>query len=291
MTGAGTNRNAELLTGGPAIILVEPQLGENIGMAARAMANFGLSNLRLVRPRERWLHAKTRAASAGAVFVLEQATIFPDLRSAIADLAFVYATTARERGQGKIVVGPDEAGPVLRAREAAGERAGIVFGRERTGLENEDLALTDQILTFPVNPAYASLNLSQAVLLVGYAWMAAGERPLPFTYAPRWPAAPREMLLSFFDYLEAELDSRDFFRPPEKKPLMIRNLRNMFHRMGMTEQDVRTFRGLVVRLVEGQRITKTRPRKGPHQTPKGTRPGAPAVVPGTDTDLDPSAAT
>jgi tRNA/rRNA methyltransferase len=101
------------------------------------------------------------------------------------------------------------------------------------------------------------------------------------------------MLLSFFDYLEAELDSRDFFRPPEKKPLMIRNLRNMFHRMGMTEQDVRTFRGLVVRLVEGQRITKTRPRKGPHQTPKGTRPGAPAVVPGTDTDtdLDPSAAT
>lgn len=258
------------------MILVEPQLGENIGMAARAMANFGLTEMRLVSPRERWLHAKTRAAAAGAEFVLERAQVFPDLRAAMADLSFVYATTARERGQGKPVVGPREAGPVLRARHAAGEKVGVLFGRERTGLENDDISLADAILTYPVNPAYASLNLAQAVLILGYAWMEAREAPLPFDYKPRWPAASRDMVLSFFDHLEGELERRGFFRPPHKRPVMSRNLRNMFHRMNLSEQDVRTLRGMVVRLVEGPRETpQTRKRRGPKQTPKGTRPAPP----------------
>lgn len=277
MPGAGTDHTRPMLEGGPAVILVEPQLGENIGMAARAMANFGLSELRLVRPRERWLHAKARAAAAGAEFILDSARIFPSVQEAIADLDYVYATTARERGQGKTVVGPAEAGPTLQARIGAGEKAGVMFGRERTGLENDDIALADAILTYPVNPAYASLNLAQAVLILGYAWMEAGQRPLPFAYRPKWPPAKREMVLSFFDYLESELDRRGFFRPAHKKPVMSRNLRNMFHRMALTEQDVRTWRGMVVRLVEGPRETpQTRPRRGPKQTPPGTKPRQPA---------------
>lgn len=275
MPGAGTDRTRPALEGGPAVILVEPQLGENIGMAARAMANFGLSDLRLVRPRERWLHAKTRAAAAGAEFLLDQARIFPDVPSAVADCAFVYATTARERGQGKIVVGPAEAGPAMVARREAGETVGVLFGRERTGLENDDIALADQILTYPVNPAYASLNLAQAVLILGYSFRNAAQTPLPFAYTPRWPPASREMVHSFFAYLEQALEDRGFFRPPHKRPVMSRNLRNMFHRMEMTEQDVRTWRGMIVRLVEGPREPQTRKRKGPKQTPKGTRPTSP----------------
>jgi tRNA/rRNA methyltransferase len=280
MPGAGTDRTRPALTGGPAVILVEPQLGENIGMAARAMANFGLTEMRLVRPRERWRHAKTVAAAAGAGFILEEAKVFASVREAVADLSFVYATTARERGQGKIVVGPDEAGPAMRARVGAGEKIGVLFGRERTGLENDDIAIADQILTYPVNPAYASLNLSQAVLLLGYAWMAASERPLPFSYEPKWPPASREMVLSFFDYLEDQLELRGFFKPAHKRPVMSRNLRNIFHRMNLTEQDVRTLRGVVVRLVEGPREPQTKKRRGPKQTPKGTRPAGAAPAAG-----------
>jgi tRNA/rRNA methyltransferase len=271
MPGAGTDHTQPRLEGGPVVILVEPQLGENIGMAARAMANFGLSEMRLVRPRERWLNQKTRAAAAGATFILDAATVYPDLREAIADLTFVYATTARERGQGKVVVGPAEAGPVLRSRAARGEKTGVLFGRERTGLENDDIALADEILTYPVNPAYASLNLAQAVLLLGYAWMAAGDAPLPFTRKEKWPPATRDMVVSFFEFLEESLEARGFFRPAHKKPVMSRNLRNIFHRIGMSEQDVRTLRGMVVRLVEGPREPQTKKRRGPKQTPKGTR--------------------
>lgn len=280
MPGAGTDHTRPALKGGPIVILVEPQLGENIGMAARAMANFGLTELRIVAPRERWLHAKTRAAAAGAEFILDGATIFPTVREAIADLDFVYATTARERGQGKSVVGPREGGPMLRARIEGGQKAGVLFGRERTGLENDDIALADAILTYPVNPAYASLNLAQAVLILGYAWMEAQGAPLPFTQKRRWPSAKREMVLSFFEFLEDELEQRGFFRPEHKRPVMSRNLRNMFHRMDLSEQDVRTLRGMVVRLVEGPRETpQTRKRKGPKQTPKGTRPAPVAAVP------------
>ena len=253
MVGAGTDHTKPTLSGGPVIILVEPQLGENIGMVARAMANFGLTALRLVRPRHHWLHQKTRAAAAGADYVLEAAEVFASLPEAMADLHFTFATTARERGQGKEVFGPQDAATDMRVRIASGQKVGILFGRERTGLENDDIALADVIMTYPVNPAYASLNLAQAVLLAGFAYVSAGDMPVPFTRKIKWPPATREMVLNFFAYLEAQLEERGFFRPVHKRTIMSRNLRNMFHRMSLSEQDVRTWRGMVVRLVEGPR--------------------------------------
>lgn len=259
MTGAGTNHSIESLEGGPAIILVRPQLAVNIGMCARAMANFGLSDLRLVNPREGWprtgaLKKGAYAAAAGAVHLLEKAKLYDSVEAAVADLNYVFATTARERGQFKPVLTPAEAMPQAAARIAAGERQGILFGPERTGLDNDDIALADAIITFPVNPAYASLNLAQAVLLTGYEWMRATTGDVkPFAPVERSPAAPRDMVLSFFNFLEGELERAGFFRPLGKKPVMQRNLRNMFHRMQLTEQDVRTWWGMIVRLVEGPR--------------------------------------
>ncbi len=259
MTGAGTDHTKPKLEGGPAIILVRPQLAVNIGMCARAMANFGLFDLRLVAPREGWprtgaYRKGAYAAAAGAVHLLESARVFPDVASAIVDLSFVHAATARGRGQMKPVHIPAQAMPLAAQAIAAGERRGVMFGPERTGLDNDDVALADAILTFPVNPAYASLNLAQAVLLTGYEWFRAAHGDvLPFDTSERSPPATREMTAAFFDFLEEQLDARQFFRPITKKPVMARNLRNMFHRMSLTEQDVRTLWGVVVRLVEGPR--------------------------------------
>jgi tRNA/rRNA methyltransferase len=259
MTGAGTNHTMKSLEGGPAIILVRPQLAVNIGMCARAMVNFGLSDLRLVNPREGWprtgaLRKGAYAAAAGAVHLLENAKLYDSVAAAISDLNCVFATTARERGQAKRILTPDLAMPEVAERSRQGEKHGILFGPERTGLDNDEIAIADAIVTFPVNPAYASLNLAQAVLLVGYEWMrAAHGTNVPFAVTERSPAAPREMVLSFFEYLEAELEKAGFFRPASKLPVMRRNLRNMFHRMQLSEQDVRTWRGMIVRLVEGPR--------------------------------------
>jgi tRNA/rRNA methyltransferase len=259
MVGAGTNHTLKSLDGGPAIILVRPQLAVNIGMCARAMVNFGLSDLRLVNPREGWprtgaLRKGAYAAAAGAVHLLENAKLFDSVEAAVADLHCVFATTARERGQAKRIMTPDEAMPEVAARTIAGEQHGILFGPERTGLDNDEIAIADAVITFPVNPAYASLNLAQAVLLVGYEWMrSANGTGIPFALPERSPAAPREMVLSFFAYLEGELERAGFFRPAAKFPVMQRNLRNIFHRLQLSEQDVRTLRGMIVRLVEGPR--------------------------------------
>jgi len=238
----------------PIIILVEPQLGENVGMTARAMANFGLHQMRIVNPRENWLNQKTIAAAAGAGFVIEQASLYSSVREAVADLNFIYATTARERGQGKPVHGPTEAAQTLKTRIDAGGKVGVLFGRERTGLENEDIALADAICTYPVDPEFASLNLSQAVLLMSYSFRLASEgESLPFARKVRWEPANRETLLSFFDYLDEKLEERDFYRPASKKERMSINLRNILMRIDMDEQDLRTLRGMIVRLVEGKR--------------------------------------
>ena len=254
-----------------AIILVQPQLGENIGMAARAMANFGLGELRLVAPRDGWPNEAARGASAGATGLLDRARVFQTTREAIADLRVVLATSARSRGQMKRVQAPDARarapstrGPPpaaprgdLRARAAGGQRAGILFGPERTGLASEDVSLADALVTFPVDPAFASLNLAQAVLLVGYEWRrAAAGQALPFRANPSTPPATREALLGLFDQIEAELDAAGFYFPAGKRAGMTRNLRDMFHRMAPTEQDVRTWRGVVRALAE-----KERPRK------------------------------
>ena len=259
MTGAGTDRTRASRTGGPAVVLVRPQLAVNIGMCARAMANFGLSDLRLVAPREGWPREgaygdMAEAAAAGASHLLAAATVYPTLAEAVADLHFVWATTARERGQHKRVATPAEAMPESAAALAAGARHGILFGPERTGLNNDEVATADAIVTFPVNPAYASLNLAQAVLLVGYEWMRASAGDVTrFTRTERSPPANREMVLSFFGFLEGELEQRGFFRPAAKAPVMKRNLRNILHRIGLSEQDISTLRGAVVRLVEGPR--------------------------------------
>jgi len=267
MVGAGTDRTKPLLRGGPVVILVRPQLAVNIGMCARAMANFGLSDLRLVNPREAWPRTgehreSAYSAAAGAANVLDAARVFASVEAAVADLNAVYATTARERGQLKPVLTPSAAMAAVAA--ASGEKKGILFGPERTGLDSDEVAIADAIVTYPANPSYASLNLAQAVLICGYEWFKAahGDAPPPGTI-PRAssPPAQRDMLLAFFDYLETKLDENGFFRPPTKKPGMRRNLRNIFHRMELTQQDLRTLWGAVVRLAEGPRSeAKTRKR-------------------------------
>ena len=241
--------------GVPAVILVEPQMAENIGMAARAMANFGLSEMRLVAPRGGWPKKGARAAASGAVHVLDGATVFETAREAVADLNFVLATTARERGQMKRVLGPEDAMREAHGRLGQGQRVGILFGRERTGLENDEIALADTILTFPVNPAFKSLNLAQAVLLAGYEWFRIAQgAAVPFGDAPS-PPATRETVASFFDWVEAELDAVNFY-PPDKRPVMARNMRDIFLRRELTEQDVRTLRGALRALAEGRRLRK-----------------------------------
>lgn len=231
----------------PAIILVAPQLAQNIGMVARAMANFGLTELRLVAPKNGWPMKGVREAASGAVAALDGARVYPTLPEAIADLHYVLATTARERGQMKRVMAPDAAMRAVAGRE--GQRVGILFGRERVGLLNEEVSLADAVVTFPVSTDFPSLNLAQAVLLVGYEWRrAAGLAHLPFAGEMLSPPATRAALLSLFASLEGALESAGFY-PPEKRETIARNMRDMLHRMGMTEQDVRTFRGALRAMV------------------------------------------
>jgi tRNA/rRNA methyltransferase len=257
MPGAGTDKTKDWRAGpGPVVILVEPQLGENIGAAARAMANFGLERLRLVRPRQGWPNDKARMMAAGADRILDGATLYDALEAAIADCTFVLATTARAHDQAKPVIGPAAAAAEMAPRVAAGETVGILFGRERNGLENDEVALADRIVTLPVNPAFASLNLAQAVVIVAYEWfkLASGAK-LPFAMPEKSAAAPKEQLLAFFSSLERELEKVEFFRPPDKRATMQINLRNIFTRMRPTHQDIQTLHGVIMAIAEG--------RKGP----------------------------
>ena len=257
MPGAGTDKTKTWVAApAPVVILVEPQLGENIGAAARAMANFGLSRLRLVAPKQAWPNPKARMMAAGADRVLDQAELYESLAAAIADCAFVAATTARAHDQAKPVLAPAECVARLAPRIAAGETVAIVFGRERNGLENDEVGLADCIVTFPVNPAFASLNLAQAVALIAYEWFKlAAEGALPFAMPEKSRAAPKEQLLAFFASLERELERVEFFRPPEKRETMLINLRNIFARMQPTQQDIQTLHGAIMAIAEG--------RKGP----------------------------
>ncbi|MEQ8267854.1 MAG: RNA methyltransferase [Parvibaculum sp.] len=249
---AGTDQTkAELNpTGpGPAVILVAPQLGENIGTAARAMLNFGLTDLRLVRPRDGWPNERARAAASGADRVIDGARLFATTAEAVADLDYVIATTARGRDMVKPILTPGTAAARMREVFGGGGHAGLLFGPERTGLENDDLALSDALMMVPVNPAFASLNLAQCVLLMSYEWHKAGDATEAerIEYQQTRPAN-KEELVGFFNHLEGELDRFGFLKPPEKRPSMIRNLRNMFQRAGLTEQEVRTLRGIVAAL-------------------------------------------
>jgi tRNA/rRNA methyltransferase len=235
----------------PAVVLVAPQLGENIGAAARAMLNFGLADLRLVAPRDGWPNEAARANASGADQVIDGAHVFETPADAVADLSLVLATTARPRDMTKDVLAPAEAAAALREASARGERAGLLFGRESTGLDNDALALADALVMAPCNPGFASLNLAMAVLLVAYEWFKAGAgAPARGPSSPRPRAATKAELMGLFAQLEAELDACGFLRVAEKRPSVVRNLRNMFQRARLTEQEVRTLRGVITGLVE-----------------------------------------
>ena len=248
----------------PAVILMEPQLADNIGMVARAMANFGLDDLRLIAPRDGWPNEKARIAASGANYVIDDASSYPTLENALGDLTYVVATTARQRPLKKPVLTPEEAIAALRERIQRGERCGILFGRERNGLETSELANADALIMIPVNSRFASLNLAQAVLLLGYAWMReSGQATLGRVTTYEKPLsgglnlgddifATKEDMYGFFDHIESELDRLGFFNPIEKRPSVVQNLRTMFTRMALTQQEVRTLRGIVATLSKGK---------------------------------------
>jgi tRNA/rRNA methyltransferase len=239
----------------PEIILVHPQIGENIGTAARAMLNCGLVRLRLVKPREAWPNEKAITSSSGATVVLDGARLYETTADAVAGLHRLYATTARPRDLVKPVMSPRAAAVEMRAAAARGQKIGILFGAERSGLDNDDITLADAIIEVPVNPDFSSLNLAQAVLICAYEWRLSGFEGAP--EAPRrgrpgaTPATKAEMA-GLFEHLEAELDRAGFLYPPEKRPAMVRNIRNLFARADLTEQEVRTLRGVIAALVKGR---------------------------------------
>jgi len=247
----GTGDNASSTGRGPAIILVQPQLGENIGMAARAMLNCGLTDLRLVRPRDGWPNDDAVAASAGAEPVIENTRVYQTTRDAIADLELVFATTARPRDMVKRVVTPAGATDELRRFISGGGKAGVLFGRESKGLINDDVVLADAVLSVPLNPAFCSLNLAQAVYTVAYEWIRfADDTPDSETSCPKDTRPGNKLELThLFEHLESELDDSGFLRIPDKRPNMVRNLRNMLGRAGLTEQEIRTLRGVITSLV------------------------------------------
>jgi tRNA/rRNA methyltransferase len=243
---AGTDHSRAAASGGPAIILVEPQLGENIGTAARAMLNCGLGDLRLVRPRDGWPSERAVAAASGADSVLDKARLYPSLEAAIGDLAHVYAATARDRYMVKRELTPRAAAAEMRLFLDAGEPCGVLFGPERTGLVNEQIALADTVLSVPLNPAFSSLNLAQAVLLIGYEWFTARAAPPPeIMHTGHSRPANKAELVRFFEHFEEALALSGFLRHPDKRPSMIRNLRNLFQRAHCTEQELRTLHGVI----------------------------------------------
>lgn len=248
----GTIDLANLDVRPPVAILVEPQMGENIGMVARAMANFGWRRLRLVRPRDGWPNAKANATASHGTPVIDGAELFDTLEEAVADLSLLYATSARKHDLAKRVVGPIHAAEHS-VDATAKMRVGYVFGREAWGLTNDEVALCDDILTLPVDPDCASLNIAQAVLVCAYEWRkqaltvggaASEEAALPVATAERSPVADKGAMQGLFDHLEGLLNASGFFRPPEKRQGMVHNLRTLFQRARLNDQEVRTLRGV-----------------------------------------------
>jgi len=228
----------------PAIVLVRPQLAENIGKAARAMLNFGLTDLRLVSPRDGWPNPAAGPAASGADQVIGQAQLFNSVADAVADCAQVYATTVRKRGVTKPVVGPDEAALAIRA---APERSAVLFGPERSGLETDDVAIARTILTVPINPEFGSLNLAQAVILVAYEWSKGAALAQP-PAVPLDPPAPQGELDGMIAQWDDMLERAGYFYPPDRVATTRRTLRGLLTRPGWTAQEVRTIRGMLATL-------------------------------------------
>mgnify|MGYP002652183279 CR=1 FL=1 len=246
----------------PAIILVRPQMGENIGAAARAMLNFGLTEMRLVDPRDGWPNPRAVAMASGAAGqVLDRARVFPTLAEAMADVDFAYATTARGRELTKPVHTPATAMAEARGMTAAGRRVALIFGPERAGLENDDVARANAIVTVPVNPDFPSLNLAQAVMVLAYEWWTAAEAtPQRQLMTNETHVASKEELEGFLGRLTSELDACGFLSNAQKRPGMIRNLRHLFQRGEVTEQELRTLHGVVSELSRG-RMKRGRPEE------------------------------
>lgn len=254
--GAGAVRAA------PAFVLVEPQMGENIGATARAMLNFGLTAMRLVAPRDGWPNPKAGATASGATLVIDNARVFESTEAAVADCTFVAATTARSREILLPVLDPRALAQEMKQRIDAGERCAVLFGGERSGLSNEDVMRADAIVSIPVNPAFASLNLSQAAVVIAYEWGLVDGRASYESAIDRTLPASREDFDRLMDHLEAELDAARFFYPPEKRPLMARNLRAAFARAGFTESETRTLRGVIKALSRGRGAARSQASRG-----------------------------
>ena len=236
----------------PVIILDKPQLAENIGAAARVMANFGLVELRLVAPRDGWPQDRAWASASGADWPLTGAKVFETVARAVADLNFVLAATARPRETSLPVITPRQAAAELRAQAATGLNVGLLFGAERAGLETSDIALCHGIVTVPVDPRFKSLNLAQAVAIACYEWRTAEADAPPPAFREGDPPAEGSVILGLYEQLEKELDDAGFFHPPEKRPSMIRNLRVALGRSRFTDQEARTFRGVITALTKGR---------------------------------------
>ena len=236
----------------PAIILVRPQLGENIGKAARAMLNFGLTDLRLVDPRDGWPNPQAGPAASGADVVLERARVFETVAEATADCAHVYATTVRKRGVTKPVVTPEEAAAAVRAEPG---RSAYLFGPERSGLETDDVAVARTILTVPINPEFGSLNLAQAVILVAYEWSKGASDLAQPPEAPLDPPAPQGELDGMIGQLDAMLQRTGFYFPPDRTPTTKRALRTMLTKPGWSSQELKTMRG-VLSALEGKKLPR-----------------------------------
>lgn len=242
----------------PVFILDQPQLAENIGAAARVMANFGLSELRLVSPRDGWPQARAWASASGADWVLDDAKVFGSVSEAIADLNLVHAATARPRETQLPVLTARDSTAALKAGLDDGQRVGLLFGAERAGLETMDIALCHAILTLPVDDRFRSLNLAQAVAINAYEWrLVVDDRP-PARFRENPPPAEQDAVRGMFEHLEEELEAAGFFHPPEKKPAMVRNLRVALGRARFSHQEVKTFRGVVTALVRGRGRTLAR---------------------------------
>jgi tRNA/rRNA methyltransferase len=260
MSGTDRSQPPQASPEGLAFVLVRPQLGENVGAAARAMWNFGLRGLRLVDPRDGWPNPRAVAMASGAGSLLDEARMTADVAAAVADCAYVYATTARPRELTRPVLSPEAAVADMRARIAGGARVAVLFGPERTGLENEDVALANAIVTVDTNPAFASINLAQATLLMAYEWRKQVALPAP---APVAPLAPAEQVAQMLAHLAAELDAAHYFWPEGKRPAMLETLEGIFRRAPLSEQDVRTLRGVLRALAEGPRRLRTGVRRRP----------------------------
>ena len=242
----------------PAVILSRPQLGENIGSAARAMKNFGLSDLRLIAPQCEWPNDRAMILASGAGDIIEAARVYATAAEALADIRILFATTARGRDVLREILTPEAAALRLRAAEAEGLKTAILFGSERAGLDNDEMSLADAAITIPTSK-FSSLNLGQSVLLLGYEWLKSADAT-PSTRTRKTQAVPssRADLIGLFEHLERELDAAQFFFPPAKRETMVRNIRAMIMRSGLSDQEARTIRGMIVALTKNKYRGKPR---------------------------------